>query len=989
MAEIRLISFHFFVPHFFGTYTTNDTVEVFYDSSTTNLVVRNNGSIITTGPIIPIITGMGRVDRSSTNPYKPPQETWYQTQVCNSGDLFQFVRIAPFPYLNNVILKNSISCIVDTVSVCDLHIDKLVFPTPSDGSSNGAFTLSATSSNTPIKYRLNSDFEYSDSNGQDSPTFSNLPNGKFIVYARDSTNCLDVVSIKVPRSYTYGTRFQIEYYNPCGHHIKTEILERDYSGSLEEITCSEDPTVYKSRGDGSIDKFAPIIAGDMEFNPVSVTNRQFAELQTSDPEKFRLRQSIDTGSGYNIVWTGKILNTDNTESYSPPPYDVQVFASDGLPDLNNIPFFDDDNNQITGEYKQIKIIAWILKKIGFDLNIRSGCNIFATTMATTASDDPLDQAYVDALRYYQVTETPSCYEVLKMILEPYGAQLIQYHNVWNIIRVDEKIDDFAYREYNSNGDYVSNSTYSPVKTIQGPTVANSMHWEGGISATSLHSQPGYGTIQLIYDLGRRKAGIFTNGDFSLKKFTTYYNNVQTGNELIVIPDLSGFQIVNNDTVVIKSSETIENENVALGLTCYERGAYLISEGVTLKMDVGDQIKVTFQFKVLITTPFVARSTNLGLPLYIKVRFVIKYGSYWLNGDGSWSGVYSELQSFVEPDKFNQYQTVSITASAPDATYSDGETIYVKILLPHKYDPDFEAIADLKALTTTTLPIGYRSELYETTSPFSGYYYYKLTETSDAQSYPDVVQPDDYNVSTNKVKWVLEKRTNFIPPAGSIANNTVIFIDKIQVDILVDGKLIPENSAYTKRMETNNNRVLSKIVYHGSLIANGNAIVNIGNAEIIPRPSGPFPDPVRSWNTAKAPTNRYFPGVFETYTYFTANTADLIYTGYLRDSSGVGFDEWTRVGIAESKPLHEILIRSFATQYKNSWKNINGSLYSADTILSPIDTLNDLTGGQDIKTFPTTLEIHYRSNIYATELLELKDATDTAGFSLGFGEGFNA
>jgi len=45
---------------------------------------------------------------------------------------------------------------------------------------------------------------------------------------------------------------------------------------------------------------------------------------------------------------------------------------------------------------------------------------------------------------------------------PFGAKIIQYEGYWYIIRIEEqKNASIAYRQFDVNGDYVSNSTYSP------------------------------------------------------------------------------------------------------------------------------------------------------------------------------------------------------------------------------------------------------------------------------------------------------------------------------------------------------------------------------------------------------------------------------------------------------------------------------------------------------------------------------------------------
>src|SRR5690606_3402998 len=102
------------------------------------------------------------------------------------------------------------------------------------------------------------------------------------------------------------------------------------------------------------------------------------------------------------------------------------------------------------------LIAYILKKTGLNLNIRVGINLYAVGMDTTDADDPLDQAYVDCDTYYINTNDPTLDYVLRQILESFGACIIQEFGVWNIVRVEERVGEYDYREFNADGDYVGN-----------------------------------------------------------------------------------------------------------------------------------------------------------------------------------------------------------------------------------------------------------------------------------------------------------------------------------------------------------------------------------------------------------------------------------------------------------------------------------------------------------------------------------------------------
>jgi hypothetical protein len=481
--------------------------------------------------------------------------------------------------------------------------------------------------------------------------------GRRIIFCRDALNCIAVMSVTVGVSRTYGVLYRHEFYSIITNkHQKTELLQKDYAGAVTEVNCEPEPVSYLMGNQSSRDKFVALKTAEMSFRMTSLSDGQFQTLYTNDPEKFRLKHYIDEGSGYSAVWTGKVLPSQYSEAYISAPYDVTVNAHDGLATLQDVDFLDDDGNRLQGTYKQIALIAWILGKIGLGLNIRSSCNIFATTegggpgMTTTAASDPLDQAYVDVLRYYLINETPNCWDVLNYLLEPYGAQIILYNNVWNILRVEERVNAFNYREYSSVGAYVSNSSYNPVKDMKGSSQFGRLVWTD--QSQSLNINPGFGQIRLLYNLGRKK-NLIENGDFSVKKYSVYRAPVAMDGWVpgLIVPggivqgavaDLNGFEIVANGTQVTTGIESLGEGNVAMRATVTEPGGYLLTDTLNLKVGNADSLKITLAFKVSITgaDPF---PTIFTIPnTYLKIKIKVIYGLYWLTDSGGWSDEDTEI-----------------------------------------------------------------------------------------------------------------------------------------------------------------------------------------------------------------------------------------------------------------------------------------------------------------------------------------------------------
>lgn len=981
MAEYKLLTVLFKQNNPYGGYVTGDSVQVFYSDTTLGFKVYKNGVISTSGNNIPAVFVYNGKDN---NYYK--SEDLEQVSICVTTSKLKYQRQGAFPYLTSELLANHPTCNIPVV--CDLQFTNLpVVTNASSATSNdGSVTISATSSNGSIQYALNRDFAYGF--GQTSTTFNNLGPGTYTVYARDSVNCRATITFNVGVALSYGTIFRCEFVTPQGDTHKTEIKQKGYSGAITDVEGGIPPTIYRLRGEGERDKFVTLLAGEMECSLIAETEGTFQTIYTNDPEKFRMVHSINNSP----VWTGKVLTNQYEESYVNTPYPVTIVASDSLPLLNDIPFLDDYGNRLSGDIKQIVLIAFILKKLNLGLSIRSGLNIYAESMNKNAADDPLDQAYVDVSRYYQLQNNPTCGDVLNWLLEPYNAQIIQWNNYWNIIRIEERINNFDYRQYDANGTYVSNSTYAPVKELKNSSYSNRMVWAN--QNQRLRIMPGYGSIRLLYDLGNRK-NIYKNGDFKLTSRLNW--DAYIGDESVqLVPDLNGFQIINDPVYpVLVSYENLEENNIAVSFTATgPGGSYLLSDVVNLKMGTVDKLRINIRFKLSrnrLDDPNILFDFR-----YIRVRFMIRYGDYYLNDQGAWLTSEQIIIAYVDRDKANEYIDYEIICNAPldnvtltpSVDYLNGKSFEIKIYFPNANEATYNesttaaSIAKLKDKLTTSLPEGFRTELYDVTGTYTpgGFignyiFYYELKEDNNDESFPDIIRPDDYNSTTNPVQWILQGIQKY---DNSI--KTTITIDKIVAEILGQGRPLPDFETLEQDMENENPVPIQKQIVHGSLGTIGKTLtsygINIG-----------FGIDVTGQNNSVI---QFYDNVWLNKVDYIANAADLAYNGYLRNNSGVGYDKWARTAFAESKTLQQIFMDVYSSQYNQPWRMLSGDMYSEDTFFSPIDTLKETIDNNRLY-IPTSLTIDFYANVYNCEFLELFDLDDNAavGFSEGFTTGFNS
>lgn len=941
MANVLLYTIEFLVTNPGGTFVQGDVLTVYFDDATiatnedpayietTGISAYKNDVLITSGPFIN--TTPQYVSIKQSNP-----------KFCNGTQLVKFGLFAIYPYSIYYTVPDSFECAVNP-ETCDLLVIGTPETTPptTSSSTDGEIKVNAFSSYA-IQYKINADFLYGD--GQTSNTFSSLAQGGYRIYLRDAKNCGANVYVELKYSGNYGVKYQLEYFGLYDLKTKIEILQRDYSGSITEYTGTEMPLEISLRGEGGVNKFTSMLAVEVKLGILSETDGQWLSLYTNDPDKFQVRTYKDTGSGYELKTVTRLLPfVYQEEHYTGRNYDVYVSATDGLPELKNIDFVQSDGLPLSGTQKLIKIIARCLQYTRLTLPIRVACNIYAQGMDTGDADDPLDQAYVDLETFYLANNSSKISDVLIAILKPFGARLMQWNGVWNIVRVEEMVSTYAYREFDYNGDYVSNGTFNPVLDID--RNGDCRYTDPG----NKELQAGYGKITVKYSLGL-KPNFLENGNFSLKsEFNTFTNKYEPQ------INLQGFTLNSPNYIINQTYELIDNNNVALVLdtpSSFDNvgTAFFVSKPYNLKLGAANSVLIKIRYKVK-----TAISNNLP---YVKQRMKVQYGSSYLTGNSTWTSTDTTIVFFA--DRTGEYIEAQIVAPQPaTGTPVAGMDFTITVFHAHPYYADFTTLAGLRALPTTALPLGYKTEVRITGFPSSYMYYYELTEITEAETAYDIVRPSDYNASTNAVQWVL-KYIGYV----NINESYPTSYDFVSAQFQTNGTEPIDTIIRSTIAEARNSRQLDETLYIGS------------SANIITTETGLYfdinkilyPTGAIAWNT------------------ITTNilSDDLIYSGWLRKADGTRFEYWTRDNISELDLLHGIWLKMVAYQYRSSWSMLRRSIYSEVNLITPLNAFNDVVDGNK-KYIPVSMVINDKENTASCELHEFNNPYAARGgdFSIDF------
>lgn len=986
MATLHIETITFLQDNSWGTFVAGDYIDVYFDTSTYAFSNELNGSPLASSPeVLVTLEGDDDLQRLAER-----TRTLHIANYCDSTTQLIFNNTTSGgtwvqPYVTLATVPNSTFCAASPV-VCDIVFSgtPTITNATTSTSYDGAVTFNATTSNSPIQYRLNQEFNYNDGTGQGTSTFTGLGPGNYVLYARDSKNCpayyiftiLDLSAL-IPQPPTTpdvrtDVRWKIRYYD-IGNNQQAgiDIIKSGYSGSAEEVDFDDNPATLSYRLEGNDDKFTAIMPSEMVIRPMSNTHMKYAEIFEADINVYRVHYFKDTGAGLTLRWAGRLVPNVYQETYAmATPYPVEMTATDGLAELEETQFLDTAGTRFRGTEKSIVVIAKILQKTGLQLSIRSCLNIYAVSdifsspaMNTTASDDPLAQAYVDYDSYYQEADALSCGEVLRRILNPWGARICQWGGYWYITCPEEYFANYDYRQFDYTGTYSSNGTVSNV-VVSAKRFANQNNrvtfQEGGTIA----ALPSYKEARIVYDQGYR-TNVLRHGDFSVE----LREDPLAGGQIRPFIDTAGWVLIyNGDTGASVGLSTIDETNVALALKG-TGDAYILFEETSFSMATNDKIKISLKYR----TP-----AHQWRWRYQKLHMRVTYGSKWLKSDGTWATSLNDI--YLYESEFGVYKTFELTAGPPADGITTG-SIMVYAFSSYVLDAEYTTFTGgasnaLDSKVSTALPYGTKSEVYN-----GGYmYYYELESGTSAESSPDIIRPDDYAGGSNEVIWVLKERIDTSGAHGVPTPDNTLYIDRVGVEYLPGGNSLPAEENIVRPIGDSSER-FEKTIYHGSLNRTQSIALRLGLNLTTGLYDG-IAEPVGNQNPQK--------------TYFN----------FLRNSSGTGYTTFKRDSISESAPLQKILAQRYATQYRRPIRKLSMTLTNqrsggANDVahLGPICALLDT---YDTRYYlPMALSLDDRHNSISGEFIELINPSATAedssggggspftsGFSTGYGSGYN-
>lgn len=196
---------------------------------------------------------------------------------------------------------------------------------------------------------------------------------------------------------------------------------------------------------------------------VNTFNYNFATFAEGSDRRWGVHYFI--GDNTKTVFKGWLNIDDIQEPLLPYGGEVVTLtANDGLGSLRDIPLTNDDSEVPKGKYRISQLLAYCLKKTGYELELRVALNIKQwgdtddISTPNSVNEHLFTTTYLDSLSFEEeIGKLENCYDVIEKILG-HEAWLFQSKGQWWIVRVDEveQTRGLYVTSFDADGEFIGN-----------------------------------------------------------------------------------------------------------------------------------------------------------------------------------------------------------------------------------------------------------------------------------------------------------------------------------------------------------------------------------------------------------------------------------------------------------------------------------------------------------------------------------------------------
>lgn len=237
-----------------------------------------------------------------------------------------------------------------------------------------------------------------------------------------------------------GLKYWFEFTNIENDVFRCEILEKDFEGEDIEIHGNV-RHAYAERKD----LFQAVIASSLDIGLEADETLTLQDLYSESEQQFTVKLFRNS----HIIFHGFLKPDGIWEDWVNDKWELSVDAMDGLSIIKDLSFVKDNGTFYQGKITQFEAIKICLHRIGYDLpiNISSDLPVYDGFLS---DDSILHNVQMNTERFYQDAKKNNimdCERVLKDVLEPYNATVIQMNGEWWIFRAIDVKDEMTFLRY--------------------------------------------------------------------------------------------------------------------------------------------------------------------------------------------------------------------------------------------------------------------------------------------------------------------------------------------------------------------------------------------------------------------------------------------------------------------------------------------------------------------------------------------------------------
>ena len=258
----------------------------------------------------------------------------------------------------------------------------------------------------------------------------------------------------------------------------------------------------------------------------------YEELFQGQEKTFRVEYFRDSV----LLFQGWLNPEGFYEDYVNDKWEVSFDCIDGLGYLKNLAFVNSDGTNITGIKTQLEILSLALQRTGINVDINVAINIFYTGLADTESI--LANVNANTKRYIKDDDVTvmNCEEVIRDVLEPYGAVLTSYNGQWVIYKPNELFNDTeaVFFRYDYLGAPLSPTTVTYDFSLNIGSDLDGFNSHYCNANQSFTNKPSFGAYRISYKYGFLKE-LLPNPTLFTSNGTSYDNWTINQPALVTVP----------------------------------------------------------------------------------------------------------------------------------------------------------------------------------------------------------------------------------------------------------------------------------------------------------------------------------------------------------------------------------------------------------------------------------------------------------------------